>query len=374
MIRTFLLIFIILFLYLLLEFLTLNKSVKKIPIRILINGTRGKTTTVQIIYNILKQSGLNSVAKTTGEQPVEYNIDGRRKIIKRLAPASIIENVNLLRKWAKMNPEAAVLECMALHPENQFVLSKKMFKPTHIIVTNIYHDHFEVMGESINQISETISESYYRDAKIFFPVKNKSLIKQENEFVCYENKIFSKNYNNIPQTIINESWGLILKLCNDLQIDYLIAEKEFHEIWKIKNEKIKYENKKQQFEFWNLFSLNDYESAKKFIEFILDLNNGNNKYEILFNTRIDRPLRTKLFTSLISTYFKYCTIYVTGSGKSLAYKLLVRAGCTSAIKKNTSGIGNYFKNRFESFTIVVGLGNYKGMELFLENLNTGDRS
>jgi gamma-polyglutamate synthase len=82
----------------------------------LVNGTRGKSTIVKIIHEILRQNGTKVFAKTTGDQPLEHLSDGQTKIILRHAPASIIENIKILRRWVKESPEAIVMECMALQP------------------------------------------------------------------------------------------------------------------------------------------------------------------------------------------------------------------------------------------------------------------
>ena len=129
------------------------------------------------------RSNYKVFAKTTGEKPIEYYPNGKQKIKKRIAPASIIENVRLLRKWSKLNPDCVVLECMALHPENQFILAYRMFKPTHVIITNVLHDHFEVMGDDINIISQTICNSFYKNAKIIVPNKLKPIINCNNEII-----------------------------------------------------------------------------------------------------------------------------------------------------------------------------------------------
>ena len=55
--------FILFILYLLFEYYLLKMTLYKIPLRILVNGTRGKTTTVRILYNILRKSDINVFAK-----------------------------------------------------------------------------------------------------------------------------------------------------------------------------------------------------------------------------------------------------------------------------------------------------------------------
>jgi len=112
-------VFTIFIIYLLFESFLLQRRLRSIPIRILVNGTRGKSTIVLLIYQLLRKKGYQVFAKTTGDAPVIYNHDGSKTQLKRIGPARILENVRLLNKWSKKKPHAVVLECMALQPEMQ---------------------------------------------------------------------------------------------------------------------------------------------------------------------------------------------------------------------------------------------------------------
>ena len=356
--------FILLVIYLYIEYLLLKRALQKIPIRILVNGTLGKTTTVQILYNILRKSDFRVFAKTTGEIPLEYYPDGDRKNIQSYAPASIIENVRLLRKWAKFKPEAIILECMALHPENQFILSTKIFKPTHLVVTNVFSDHLEVMGGDLPVLTQTIIESFYNKSLILVPDSLQFKLENHLNIQKYPDIYLESSYENIPDVVINENWSLISKVCEVLELDRDIAAIEFHKFWHQKNETIRIINHNFQYEFWNLFSVNDYESAQRFIEII----QNPNPIEIIFNARSDRPLRTKYFVSLLSEYFKEKKIYIIGNDKALAFKLLKNYGCKNIKKTKASELLLKFNNEFEQFTTVLGLGNFKGLDEFVSKI------
>lgn len=53
----------ILMLFLVVEYATLVKALKKIPIRILVNGTRGKSSSVKILYQIFRKMAKSFVRK-----------------------------------------------------------------------------------------------------------------------------------------------------------------------------------------------------------------------------------------------------------------------------------------------------------------------
>ena len=58
-----------------------QRNVEKIPIRIHVNGTRGKSTTTRLIAGILRQAGYRVVAKTTGTAARLIFEDGRKSLL-----------------------------------------------------------------------------------------------------------------------------------------------------------------------------------------------------------------------------------------------------------------------------------------------------
>ena len=117
--------------YLLIESIFLNFRLSKTPVRILINGTRGKTTTVKILHQLFSHSEYIAIAKTTGNYPLIHFSSGKSKKLNRTGPANILENVRQLIQWSEKNLQVVIFEDMALQPEMQSVLSIKYFvRPT----------------------------------------------------------------------------------------------------------------------------------------------------------------------------------------------------------------------------------------------------
>jgi len=74
-----------------------TKNVLSIPIRIHINGTRGKSSVTRLIAAGLREGGKVTVAKTTGTLPRVILPDGREAAILRLMGANIIEQKYIFR-------------------------------------------------------------------------------------------------------------------------------------------------------------------------------------------------------------------------------------------------------------------------------------
>ena len=86
----------------LIEFKIHKNSLSKIPIRIHVNGSRGKSSVVRLIAAGLRAGGIKVVAKTTGTSPRIIDEFGKDKYIHRLRSASIGEQISLIRKFSKI--------------------------------------------------------------------------------------------------------------------------------------------------------------------------------------------------------------------------------------------------------------------------------
>ena len=75
------------------EFLLHQRRANNIPIRIHVNGTRGKSSVTRLIAAGLRNGGIRTVAKTTGTLPRIIDTDGKEIPIVRKAGANIIEQV-----------------------------------------------------------------------------------------------------------------------------------------------------------------------------------------------------------------------------------------------------------------------------------------
>ena len=94
-----------------------QRSLAAIPIRIHVNGTRGKSSVTRLIAAGLREAGIRTFAKTTGTAPRVIDAAGKDRIIHRLRSPSIGEQVRLLNYFSQEKSEAVVMECMAVQPQ-----------------------------------------------------------------------------------------------------------------------------------------------------------------------------------------------------------------------------------------------------------------
>lgn len=119
---------------------------RAVRIRIHVNGTRGKSTVTRLIAAALRHAGIRTVAKTTGTAPRLILPDGSEQSIRRRAPASIREQLAVLRQARRLRAQAVVIECMAIDPVLQRTSERDMIQATIGVVTNVRPDHGDVMG------------------------------------------------------------------------------------------------------------------------------------------------------------------------------------------------------------------------------------
>ncbi|MHB8770977.1 MAG: poly-gamma-glutamate synthase PgsB [Syntrophales bacterium] len=137
-----------------------DRRLARIPIRIHVNGTRGKSSVTRLIAAAMRRAGIRTLAKTTGTVPRLILPDGSEKPIRRRwAPPNILEQVRTLKVADELNVEAVVIECMALDPLLQFCSEQAMIRSTVGVITNVRPDHFEVMGDSLDDIAEALSHT-----------------------------------------------------------------------------------------------------------------------------------------------------------------------------------------------------------------------
>lgn len=119
---------------------------KRIPIRILVNGTRGKTSVTRLIAAALNEGGIRAVAKCTGSDPREILPDGTEVETHRPRGARITELFGFVRRAWGLGAQALVVECMAVLPETQQALARQLVRPTITVITNATVDHVEELG------------------------------------------------------------------------------------------------------------------------------------------------------------------------------------------------------------------------------------
>ena len=130
-----------------------RRRLSRLPIRIHVNGTRGKSSVTRLIAAGLREAGILTCAKTTGTLPRMILPDGSEYPVFRPSHANVIEQIRIVRAAATYPAQALVIECMALTPNLQWLCESRLIRATHGVITNAREDHLDVMGPSEDDVA-----------------------------------------------------------------------------------------------------------------------------------------------------------------------------------------------------------------------------
>lgn len=153
--------------YCLVEYRIHRQNLQMIPIRVQVNGTRGKSSVTRLIAAGLRAGGIRVAAKVTGTKPRFILGDNEEYPVRRLGKANIIEELRIVRLARKHRAQALVIECMALVPEYQRIEGQMLIRPTHGVITNVRADHLDVMGPTVTDVARALANTIPRRGKFF---------------------------------------------------------------------------------------------------------------------------------------------------------------------------------------------------------------
>lgn len=353
----------------LVEYIIHISAVRNIPIRIHVNGSRGKSSVTRLIAGGLRAAGKKVIAKTTGSAPMIIYEDGSQESIPRKGKPNINEILHFFRIARKRNPDSVVVECMAIMPELQKTTEHSMVKSTIGVITNVRPDHLGQMGDSLKEIAKSLSLTIPRNATLFstenrfLSIFKKRAEKQNTQLnpVALPS-LTDKEMKGFPYVEHKENVSLALGVCNYLGINNETALKGMYkaepDIGVLRIYKL--EENGKTIEFVNAFSANDPKSLTLIWE---KVKVRPQKKIILVNTRRDRVIRSKQLGKVVAQKMKAYSYIITGR--------YVRAFINSALKEgldpekinnmegaDVEGIYKFLTNLTDENILVFAMGNF----------------
>ena len=380
-------VFAILCVYLIIENIVHNISIKSIPIRIHVNGTRGKSSVARLIAAGVRAGGYRTVAKTTGTLARYIDVDGSETPVFRIGFSNIAEQVKIMFKARRAKADAIVIECMALQPLLQSLCELKLVKATHGVLTNARPDHLDVMGPTERDVAKALAATVPVEAK-YFTAEDIHL--DFFEYACKERgteliaataqdaeKISDEEINKFVYSEFKINVALALKVTDDLGIPREIALKGMWEATPDPGAMTEYNFniKNAEINFANAFAANDPVSTKMLWDKLCDKYSGCDKKILVVNCRDDREDRSKQMAEAALGWQKQDLIILIGTGTEVFTsfykkyaKSLNKPMTTVIVCEEMTPIQILEKtvesNPAESY-ILIGVGNIKdiGMEL-----------
>jgi len=144
-------------LYGVLEYRAHVRNLRSIPIRVHVNGTRGKSSVTRLVAAGLRAGGIRTSEKTTGSASPYIGPDGEEEPVIMPGPPNIREQLSVFARARRDRARALVVECMALRPDLQFVSEHRIVKSTVGIITNVRPDHLDVMGPTVDDVAVALA-------------------------------------------------------------------------------------------------------------------------------------------------------------------------------------------------------------------------
>ncbi|MDQ0555136.1 poly-gamma-glutamate synthase PgsB/CapB [Paeniclostridium ghonii] len=362
-----------------------KKNVAKIPIRVNVNGIRGKSTVTRMITAVITEAGYKTIGKTTGTAArMIYWFDEEEEIIKRKPQgANISEQLRVIDKAAKLDAEALVCECMAVNPEYQEVFQCKMLQATIGVIVNVLEDHMDVMGPTLDQVAQAFTTTipyngYLVTVDGMYTEYFKRIAKERNtKVIVADNSKISEDFlSKFDYMVFPENVSLALAVGEALGIDKEICLRGMlnahpdpgaMRITSIGGDSL-------NSYFVNGFAANDPQSTLKIWERVLEMEYDSQNPIVVMNCRPDRVDRTKQFADDVLPHMQIGTLISIG-GITEPITTAFNNGKLSNVSTyldlenaSTSEIMEKIYPLLQD-TLVYGIGNIHGSgEPFIESL------
>ncbi|WP_373598252.1 poly-gamma-glutamate synthase PgsB [Paraclostridium bifermentans] len=367
-----------------------KRNIKKIPIRVNVNGIRGKSTVTRLITGIISEAGYKTIGKTTGTAArMIYWFDDEEEVIKRKPQGpNIGEQIKVIQKSAKLEAEALVCECMAVNPEYQEVFQSKMLQANIGVIVNVLEDHMDVMGPTLDQVAQAFSSTIpYNgylitvdgDYRNYF----EKIAKERNTKVIVANNsdISQEFLSKFDYMVFPDNASLALSVGQALGIDRetcfrgMLNAHPDPGAMRISRIGDNYLNSY----FINGFAANDPQSTLKIWERVCEMDYNSKEPIVVINCRPDRVDRTKQFASDVIPYIEIETLIAIGNITDPITRLFESGKLTNV--KNYINLENESSDKImEVMTpmlqdkLVYGIGNIHGSgEGFIEAIMDLDK-
>jgi poly-gamma-glutamate synthase PgsB/CapB len=364
-------------LYLLFEILRHNAALKKIPIRIHVNGTRGKSSVARLIASGLRGGKIKTCAKTTGTMARFIFPDGSEEPVYRYARTNIIEQVGVIRRSAKRGAQALVIECMALQPLLQSLCELRLVRSTHGVLCNAREDHLDVMGPLESDVALALAGTMTVKGHFFTPEKKHLGIfkmaarDRETQLHSVSDEaiaaISDEDMAGFSYGEHKENVALALAVCQFLKVS---REDALKGMWSANPDpgamtKTMFCVQGKQFCFVNVFAANDPLSTGQIWASLREEFADYETKTLLMNCRVDRKDRSRQIAEAALTWPEPDCHMAIGTGIDVYCQILNGKQTTQVIEAEgwdcEAIINTLAAQSNQSKHLIVGVGNIKGI-------------
>jgi len=367
------------------EYVLHVRNLASIPIRIHVNGTRGKSSVVRLIAAAMRAHGIEVFAKTTGTLARLIAADETELPVYRPGCTSVLEQLRIVGVAAREGAEAIVLECMALQPGLQSICELKMIRSTHGVISNAWPDHLDVMGPGVRDVALALAGTTPVGGKLFtaerehLPIFEDACLDRDSQLIVVgQDEIDSVRDEEIERFSYlehKENVALALSVTGALGIPRAVALEGMvraqPDVGALRELEVDFFGRRVV--FVSGFAANDPVSTERVWRLTLDRHPAAGKRIMVINCRLDRPERSRQIGEALSGWPRADRYLLVGTGTYALARTAVAAG----IPPNTlmDSEGKSAPDVFEEImgvcgrsAVVMGSGNIAGVGLDLLRL------
>ncbi len=354
-----------------------RRNLARIPIRIHVNGTRGKSSVTRLIAGGLRAGGIVTCAKTTGTAAAMILPDGSEYSIYRAAGANIIEQVRIVETVVDSGAQVLVIECMALQPILQSLSELRLVRATHGVITNVRPDHLDVMGPGEADVARALAGAIPVSGTLFtasesqLEVFERAARDRDTEMVVVSRDevaaVSDADINGFSYLEHRENVALALRVCEAFGVERNVA---LQGMWNARPDPgtltvHEVEFFGRQLFFANGFAANDPESTERIWRALLKLFPVAERRIALFNCRIDRPERSRQLGEACVGWPPADHYVLMGTGTYIFARAATRHGLdvrklVIAEHQDAGAIFETLLDRSGASALIMGMGNVHG--------------
>lgn len=378
---------VLLALYGLWEYRRHQRNVDGVPIRVLVNGTRGKSSVTRLISGGMRQGGIRTLGKTTGTKPRLIFPDGSEQAIVRAGKANIIEQLMVFRRAVALQAEALVTECMAVLPPNQVIMQRQMVRSTVGVITNVRADHLDEMGPAMLDVARTLAQTIpvngvvYTSERMYLPALREVAYQRNATVVTVSPDTVTEGMMK-PFSYLEhkENVALALAVCGHLGISRDKALEGMHRaqpdqgVLRI----FTIHHYQKELQFVNAFAANDPDSYLLIWDMLKGFFTEGKRIIVVVNCRQDRVQRTESLADLIARRLRADHFLLVGESTPPLYHKALNLGLRGSRLVDLEGqsADEVFQRVISlagNEAIIIGIGNIVGFgeELVMNFTNRG---
>ncbi len=322
----------IVLLHLGIEIILHRRRLRAISHRIHVNGTRGKSSVARLVAAGLRGGGIATVCKTTGTMARFIDTKGVEEPVIRIGRTNVLEQVSVVKKAMRYNPQALVIECMAVQPLLQSLCELKLVQSTIGVLSNAMPDHLDVMGPTEHDVAKALAATMPVKGTYFTPERKHlhTFVEAANDRQSKLISVTDEDIHDISDVELSKfsyleykvNIALALKVCMSLGVK---RQDALNGMWRAKPDPGALILKTIQFKdkyitLANGFAANDPVSTKQLWAKVIDNMPDATDIIGLVNCRADRGDRSRQMAEVIGGFSQVSNLLVIGSGTDIFIK------------------------------------------------------